>query len=417
MKRIYWVVMVFLLAISCQDEITVTIEKEPGSITGRILPTGIQAQVKLYQGKLKSETATDAQGYFLFEDISPGTYHLQAGASGFGTSDMYKVKVDDGEGADAGIIELNRFPFPLHNVSPYDGAENVSLNYSSQIIYLEFKRQMDPNSVENAFSISPAVENMQVNPGTPRLGSKSFHRFYVEGDFKLGQHYTFTIDTTAHTIDAEPLEFTFISSFTTEPFQIIEFAVYGRGTAQQISGDFPVYFRFNSAVDPLHFMANLTLEPAIEMVTSQMFVSDRILLEPALSWMPDTTFTFHVSSNLQEIGGVSLEHDSTFTMKVAPLAVIRTNPYHNQHFVSTSQSILIQMNNLVDEGTLSQAVAISPPVNFNIETFVNNGRSEFFLYPDSLEQETAYTVTIDTSLQDYYGGHLEEAYSFEFITE
>lgn len=75
------------------------------------------------------------------------------------------------------------------------------------------------------------------------------------------------------------------------------------------------------------------------------------------------------------------------------------------------------MNNVLDEGSIPGAVIFSPSVDFEVSTITRLGYTRLTLDPDSLVVNTQYTVTIDTTLKDFYGGNLKEPYSFSFVTD
>ncbi|NOX89077.1 MAG: hypothetical protein GXO77_08625 [Calditrichaeota bacterium] len=413
MKNVFYSLLVIMLISSCQKDINVYIKKEPGSITGQILPLGINATVELYQGTLIDQVGTDAQGYFYFGEVKPGVYSLRAKAPKYGTQEIFKVQVSDGEGYDIGVIELNKLPLPLVYIYPFDGAKNVKRGYDKKIdIKLKFNRQMDIESVEQAFSINPPIENLNIISYPPSSSNNVSHSFYFKGDFKLETQYTITIDTTAQTISGKALEFTYTGTFETEPFRVTGFL----SSSSFDRGNSPVYFYFNSKVNTTTFIENLTIEPPIE-ITYENVIYERMRISPSLCWIPDTTITFHISKDLQETDGAYLEQDTSFSIITPPLRVIDTKPYNNQHFVPVNQNIEITMNYLVDEGTISDAVSITPTVNFDISTQNSYGRTQIVLSPDSLSPDTKYTVSIDTTLKDYYGGNLKKKYSFNFVTD
>ena len=61
MKKHRFIILLLSLIIYCADDVTVFIEREPGSISGQILPKGVGATVKLYQGPLLQEAVTDSR--------------------------------------------------------------------------------------------------------------------------------------------------------------------------------------------------------------------------------------------------------------------------------------------------------------------------------------------------------------------
>ena len=404
MKKMCCFVILAITLCSCQKEINVYIMKETGGIIGQIVPVGIDAEVDLYQRDIIDQSDVDDDGYFYFEDLEPGHYRLIVKAPNYGTKELFRIHVTDGEIYDIGKYKLSKIPFPLLSVSPNDLSKIPRTK--GLHISLRFSEQMNEESVINAFHIEPYLNDIKFS-----ISSSSTY-FYIHGKYKLGTEYTFTIDTTAKTLSGESLEFSYSSSFKTEPFKVEHFDYSSHNY-----GGYPICIIFNSEVNTQSLLDNLTIDPPIEVYTSEI-IDDRIRLYPVYSWMSDTTITFHISSNLQEIGGAYLEEDTSFSMLIPPLNVIKVVPYHNQHFVSIYQDIDIYFNNMVDEGSISQAITIMPEINYNISTQLFSYHNTFIVIdPDSLISLTEYTVTIDTSLKDFYGRNMKQKFSFTFVTE
>jgi hypothetical protein len=410
MKQSILIILLFILALSCKDEITVMLQREPGSISGQILPEGVGATVSLYQGQLLQEKTTDDQGFFIFSGLTAGTYTLRASAPNFGTGTYSGVPVADGEGYDIGQFQLNEFPAPLLDVYPANGDIDIPLR-TTRVIMLYFGEMMDINSLRNAFSITPAVYGLTIYSDTYRSPYASYHIYNVDGNFRLGTSYSFTIDSTATSLAGEPLEFAYSSSFRMEYFKLAQYNL-----PSILTSDHSIFLRFNSDVNSNDLQQYLRVEPDIP-----MYVDPRIdtyqSIRPALSWIPDTLFTITIDRQLPDVDGNTLQHDTSLVVISDKFKVEQTWPYHNQHFIRLDQDIQIRMNNLLDEGSIPQAVSVQPALSYEIETSNYGGFSSFILQPDSLSPDTWYTVTIDTDLHDYYGKPLEEDYSFSFKTE
>ena len=125
MKRIFLLAMIFLVLINCEDEINVYIVKEPGTITGQVLPLTENATVELYQGTMIDQITVDNNGYFIFKDVSPGTYRIIARATHYGSREISGIHVTDGEGYEVGVVTLSLLPYPLDYIYPYMGSNLV----------------------------------------------------------------------------------------------------------------------------------------------------------------------------------------------------------------------------------------------------------------------------------------------------
>jgi hypothetical protein len=410
MRKVTFSVVLVILMLSCKEEITVFVEKEPGSISGQILPRGVGAIVGIYQGPLFQEVSPDAEGYFKFSNVAAGTYTLRAKAPHYGTTEHASIRVEDGEGYDIGILHLYKYPLPLNYTDPINGATGVPIGYTNRVLYLHFNEPMNLESLRNAFSITPSVANMLLDLDLPASRYSKLTRYYVSGDFQAGTFYSFTIDSSAETETGFPLEFSYTSTFETEFFRVQNIS-----TPYHLYGNYPITFVFNRDVNSTILSQYITTEPSIELSIPGT-TNDYITIYPALSWMPDTIISFSLDRNLHDVDGNTLKDDTTIYFQTEPLKILDTTPHHNQYFVPLHSSIRVSMNNLIDEGTILSAIQIQPTVTFGLSTSVYSGRCNFYLMPDSLISNTRYTVTIDTSLRDYYGKNFSENYTFSFVT-
>ena len=287
MKNILFVIF-FSLILSCEDEITVFVDREPGSISGQILPKGVGAIVKLYQGPLFQEVGTDFDGYFQFSNLSAGTYTLRANAPNYGTREFGRIQVEDGEGYDIGQLRLYEYPAPLVYSSPLNGETGVPLHYLDRLVHLYFDEILNLESLRTAFTITPPVSNMILNHETSRYPFPLYHSYYVGGDFKLGTLYEFTIDSTCETITGEKLEFSYSSTFETEHFKLERIII-----PTYLYGNYQLILRFNNTINSSTLYNHLSIEPDIDIIIEGQI--ETAVIYPTLSWMPDTTFKLILS--------------------------------------------------------------------------------------------------------------------------
>ncbi|HDP68965.1 MAG TPA: hypothetical protein ENN20_10805 [Candidatus Marinimicrobia bacterium] len=404
-----------LLMVACQPEINVIISKEPGMISGVVVPTDVAATVELYQGTLVAETVTDAEGVFVFADVDPGTYRLVAKAANYGSVEISKIKVSDSEGYDAGVIELALFPTPLVDVYPYNGARDV--NILNIYIRLYFNDYILPESLEEAFRITPDIENLSFTH--PNYNARSSgYQYSIYGIFQPGTEYTVTIDTSAETIHGKHLEFPYSSSFIVEKFKVTYIGWTGGSYAD-------LRIVFNAAVAPEN-LDKIIIDPPTPVhlqvrAESRASVSNsetRFSIFPEISWMTDTTYTVLISGEIAEASGVMLGRDSVFTFTTEPIQIIENYPRNNQYFIGLLPDIKVRFNNIVDESTIEAALSVVPEAVYEIWTYYGNGYNYFFLnVTEALTTKTEYTVTLSTDLKDYYGRNLKTPYVFSFVTQ
>jgi hypothetical protein len=218
------------------------------------------------------------------------------------------------------------------------------------------------------------------------------------------------IDTTAKTFTGNHLEFPLINEFTTEPFNLKGFTSY----VDQSGGSLLIFY-FPSTVDPNVLVNNLSVTPKVDLLSRNRY--GELYVWPTISWIPDTEFEITISSDLTDIHGNILENDTTFYIESAPMQVTWTRPYNNEHLIETKTYIAIEMNNVINEDSFQNALSIAPPTNYMPMFRYDNGETLIVLRADSLASNTEYTVSIDTTLKDYYGGSFKDGYSFKFMTK
>jgi len=406
MKKQNIFIILVVMAISCQKVFDVNIIQENGNLVGQIEPVILDALVELYQGGYIDETGVDEDGYFRFDDIKPGTYMVRVSAEGYGTAEDYSNHVTGGETYDCRIIYLDPYPNPLYDIYFSGGSTNTRVRQTSYFMRLNFRSDMDLQSIVNGIIFDPPIPNLTVRD----YSSYNSRTFTIDGDLDYNTNYTFILDTTISTIAGAALEFPFAGEFQTEKFEITEINVgdspYGYNRVRiEFSGEVP-YFEVSS---------NITINPftALEYQNS---ISHYFYLTPEVAWMSDTTISVHLSNNITEMGGAKLDRDTTFSFTTAPMFVTRTTPYDQQYFVPVESDIIIYMNTVVDESTISSAVTIVPDIGYEISTSLGS-YSRIILNPYTLISGMEYTVTIDTALTDYYGVPMKENFSFEFFTQ
>ncbi len=401
MKKLALLILILLSFLSCKDEINVITSKQPGKIIGTVLPRESNATIKLIQGEVISETVTK-NGVFKFEDVPPGIYRLSIKAKNFGKQKIEKIKVEDGEGNDIGVIQLSKYPYPLISTTPFDGAINVSA--PSGLLRFAFSEGIDPSTLEQGFSIEPKVI-------IDRIYFSGKRNFSYYTTFNFGTEYKITLDTTVITEYGEHLEFPVAFTFTTLDFglQDVRYPQFSRYS------NYPLDLLFNGEL--LNNLENLvTVEPDVSVEVLQ-YGNSGIRVTPTIGWMADTTINITVSKLLEEINGATLESDTTISFTTPRLKIVETIPSKNQYYVERNSTISVEANYILDESSIKDAISISPNVDFQITTRLRYGRTSFYLYPSQLSANTKYTITIAKSLTDFYGVPLREDYIFSFTTK
>lgn len=402
MRKTIFVLLAVLSFLSCKDEISVITSKQPGKIVGTVLPKESIATIQLFQGEIIATTTT-SNGVFKLSNLAPGNYRLIIKADNFGKQEIENIKVEDGEGNDIGTIKLSKYPYPLISTSPFDGEKNISVPTSS--IRFDFSEEISPASLENSFQIEP---NVEIND----FHSSSRKYFYIYATLDFNTEYKVTIDTNVITEYGEHLEFPVTFTFHTINFMLdrVDYPYFYNSSNDRID------LSFNGVVSET-FKEHIFVEPSIPFeIVKQASKSTWISILPSFGWKADTTFSIILKQSLEEVNGATLEKDTSIVFTTPKLKITATSPKENQYYIDTNVVISIQTNYILDEGTIKNAISISPNVNYTTLPYRSSGQTNIRLYPDVLTPATKYTVTVDKSLTDYYGVPLNDNYSFSFTT-
>lgn len=418
MKSRFLPLLCVALLSGCVDDITVHIAQDPGSISGIVFPVDAQAAVRLYQDELIAETTTNDTGRFRFEEVDPGNYILWISADGYGSKKIDNIEMEAGAGRFLGEIQLYTFPWPLTGFAPGRGRTDVD-PYATREIRIYFNDVMNTSSVKSSISIAPPVTGLAYafyNYDSPP------HKSYVAitGDFDWGVAYTFSLGANIKTATGQPIESAYDYSFTTIPFSMTLIETPFSATAEQPYGnnEFEVYFNAPISTENIadHLLVSSHAEQTVEVILNPS--SRNLRIRPLLAWPAAGPTSITLKSTLPTAYGALLGHDSTFTFYMDSLDVAESSPYDGQYYVRRERMyISIQFNSLIDESTLEDAFSMFPLPALDLNTYRSGGQSRLSIYPDTLLAATTYTVTIDTSLKDFWGGDLVAPYSFSFTTQ
>lgn len=413
MKKGLFLIFMILFSISCKDEINIITSKQPGKIVGTVLPKDSIAIINLYQGEIIA-TAKTVNGIFQFEEVPPGIYRISIKADNLGKQEIQNIKVEDGEGNDIGIILLSKYPYPLNSTSPFNGEENV-LAYSRNIRF-EFSEDIDPSSLERGFKIEPNTEMENYSNSSNRY-------FYFYPVLNFETEYKVTLDTSVTTTFGEHLEFPAILTFKTGDFELndVSFPFITSSNSSNLS----LYFNGVLSDDSEE---SITIQPKIAIKATQdsrlryprngKTSYSAINFLPTNGWMSNTTFIVNINKNIEEINGAHLKNDTLVSFTTPQLKITKTRPLDGQFFIDTLTSIQVDVNYILDESTIKNAITITPFIDFDLVTNSSYGRTIFLIRPTQpLSKNDKYIVTINKSLTDFYGVHMSEDYSFSFTTK
>ncbi len=387
-----------------------------GAIVGIVSPAESNAKVTVYMGIEIASTTIDTIGYFKLSGLSAGNYSLLVQAQGYNDYTYPYINVTEGTTALHDTVFLTSIHDLIRSVMPSDGAEGVGL---SQSIVINFRRKMDNESAEKAFTLVPPMEGKFSWYEYPNYGQ--FELIFTPADnWAASTLYEMIIDTTASdTAGIKPSE-PYRISFTTELIRIT--STSPRDKEALVSPSTYIYVYFNTSMDAE------SVNSAFKMVDSELKdVTGRFTwYDPqAMYFFPDPslgdneTYTVTIDTTAKDNKGARLSVAYQFSFTTESTNIDYTDPHDDETWVAPKTSIWIQFNTDMDRESLISAFQM-------VDSELNEVKGEFswnslryltFRPNNALTVNETFSVTIDTTASNTKGSKLSEPYQFSFTTQ
>ena len=403
--KLLFILLLFLLY-SCTEEQPYFPQDRPGKIAGIVKPVKVDALVELYQGTFVRATSPDSSGFFVLDSVFAGIYNLEFTASNFGRQILNEVTVNPGQVTTIPDITLKPYPEQVSSFIPVSGEQNFPLTAPIQI---QFSDLMNHNSIENNFSLAPAVKGRfawELVDGNSKLS------FFPDDQYISNYYYVINLATGAETNDGIPISFKFESYFRTETVKIV--STIPENDATFISPQTLIYIYFNSKMAHQSVEQSFSTAPVLA-GNFKWFDSRRVSFQPGTYLASNTPYIITINSGAKDVYGNFLQQEEIFTFETEPLRITSNFPTNGATSVSRSTPITITFNTNVDQDLAEKAFSISPAMpgwTFQWSDFTR------FQYAGStkLQANTFYTITIDSTCSDAWENLLPSNYSFIFRT-
>ncbi|UCB52957.1 MAG: Ig-like domain-containing protein [Candidatus Zixiibacteriota bacterium] len=323
MKRVLILTAIFLLVIlNCsKDNITNNYYPSPefGSIVGFVYPPEPDVKVIAYLGTVSASTYLDSVGYFELPDLSPGLYSLVVQAEEWvDFRGPRKVSLAGGSTVSMDTIFLTSIHDLIDYVVPFDGARHIRLD---ERIRIRFRRGMNTESVEGAFSLEPDVEGdfYWYLSGRPPSYYYSELQFTPRTLYASNTTYQVTVDTAASDDEGTRLSEPYRFSFTTEQIAVSYTIPLHRET--WVSPTTGVSITFNTQMDiESVILAFKMVDSQLNDVTGEFFTSHAT----TISFVLDSplagggTYTVTIDTNAKDLYGGSLPEPYIFWFTTRP---------------------------------------------------------------------------------------------------
>ncbi len=282
-------------------------------------------------------------------------------------------------------------------------------------ITLRFDQPMNPDSVQNAFSIDPAVDGsfMWVRPDTLV--------FTPESELARDQRYSVQVSDQAEGINGLPLREPVDVRVQTVGFLQVSSITPADGTGE-VAPDGAVTVLFNRPVVPLVSTGDQARLPNPLQISPETpgrgeWLSTSIFrFVPDGGWAGGTRYQLTIPAGLTDITGGVLETPvvSTFTTQ-RPL-VEYTVPFPGQAGFLLTDVLTVTFNMSMDRASTQEAIRLDPPAAATYEWSFED-RIVTIRPRERLAQGTDYTLSIGQGARSAFGqASLDQTYEIPFST-
>ncbi len=388
-------------------------------------------------------------GDFGMYDLRTGNYDLTIQAENYRTYIYKNVMINPGGITYMGEIDLSTVPDLVSEYYPEDMDEIVYSNRWQRInISILFTREMDRESVEAAFSTDPPTEGIFFWGRYTQAPSPRYYYDYALAEtawdkgatittyskitsvtYQMAQKdsypdttYYVTLSTEAMDTSSTHLRFPLEFSFSTVQSAIS----YAGIQTSPFHGDIDVSPMTNSFLITFpRRMDPATTEAAVSIKPSQEFFflwpqKNVLKIYTGAPLLADATYEITIAKTAEDLDGMTLGDDFTFSFSTASVSVTRTSPNNSEVYISPDAKITLWFNTFMVKSSVESAFSISPSVSGSWRWGTEHNsdvKNALTFWPSSnLRVNTKYTVTLGTQAKDLHGTSLRAPYSFTFVT-
>lgn len=307
-------------------------------------------------------------------------------------------------------------------VSPPDGATAVTPTTS---IRITFDQEMDAESVETAFSLSPTV------PGATAWDGNTFAFTPSGTGFRPGTTYQVTIAATARSKVFRSLEQPVSFQFTVAGAAGVSTAdqktlrvtvVQPADETSEVTVDSDILVQFSrpmvplTALDALDDSPPFAVEPPVP-GTGKWLNTAIYTFRPAKSLAPATRYRVTVPQSTADVDGNSLPADHAWTFTTTLPAVVTVYPRDNSRFVGPSDTITVTFNQPMDRPSVQEYFSLSAGKQDVPGRFTwRDDQTMIFRPAERLPLDTTCTGRLGTGALGATGAPLRQEHTWTFRT-
>ena len=273
-------------------------------------------------------------------------------------------------------------------------------------VELVFDREMDRQSVEQAFRLQMAGEDPAPVDGDLLWVNNRTAQFQPNAPLTRAATYDAILTQDAVADTGDPLREPYTFRFSTQGYLEVAQVMPAPG-AEDIESNATITVIFNRPVVPLTTLSEmenlpepLSFEPKLE-GKGEWLNTSIYVFAPAEDLIGGVTYTAKVSAGLQGIGGEALAEDYTWQFSIIPPKVLWQTPPDGQTLVDIKTPVTIEFNQPVDPASAQNAFSMegSGLLSKNIKgNFSVKSHTLIFTPTQALDFDTTYTVRLNAGV-------------------
>jgi len=326
------------------------------------------------------------------------------------------------------MVNTDNIAPTLVTISPSNGAEEIPTNTN---IILTFSEAIEIGSLDNSsLRLTEVGSNLPIS-GNISLSGNSI-TFDPSADLAFETSYSINVTTAVEDLAGNSLSSGSTTSFTTAAEPDLEsptiVSIVPENEAVDIAIDANIVLTFSEPID-LNSVSDQTVvlrTPAFSNnIEASVFIEDNIMtIDPTVDFEGLSEYTLTLGTGLLDLAGNGLEEEviSTFTTVLvdneAP-TIVSIVPENGETGVSLDANIIVTFSEPIDLNSVSDASLTlrTPAFSNDIEASVSIEGNVMTIDPTvDFEEQSEYTLTLNSELTDLAGNGLENTSASSFIT-
>ncbi|MBF0430236.1 MAG: Ig-like domain-containing protein [Fibrobacteria bacterium] len=407
-----------LLYTACNDQVSLNLpdNEEYSTVTGYVTPTGVSGTVYLFEtGVIDSAELDDETGYFSFDSIPYGSYYIRVKADDYAEYNKY-LSINSRTTVMSTIM-LDKISGLISRQWPTENTElnqtfmadnDYDIGDSTVSFKIYFNKKMDEPSIIKAFTSSPSQNNLGIKLTYETENNNNFLKISVpilnlfhnaEVSFSLGKDAK---DVFGNNLDNAytmvfPVDTSYLAQIQTD---LIIRQVNPQHDAVSVSPSktITVYFHkkmVEKNVENAFFIK--PEKPANFFWNTGSSGATSVEIKFATPLVSATSYTYGFKAGICSKDSLCTSEDLSYSFQTTSIQLSNYKPYSGVPDFPLDSVFYYRFTATMDLEKFKESFHISPEVDSLDFEYYSYYTTTIHVYHSLLEENKAYTITIDSS--------------------